>query len=126
MTHTLSSASGLEGEQLNTAIERIRFNSIMYVGFPGVQGNHENNLKRLLRDVFDKLGLDGFMSTWHSPSLTSDPIKIPREAVTILRGSGYSIPELRVSNLHSAILSKCQVTMVNRLTLRYGVGREVA
>jgi hypothetical protein len=36
--------------------------------------------------IFDKLGLDGFMDTWHFLSLTSDQIKIPREAVTKLRG----------------------------------------
>ena len=31
-------------------------------------------------DVFDKLGMDGFIDTWHALSLTSDQIKIPREA----------------------------------------------
>ncbi len=62
------------------------------------------NTLATLADIFDKLGLDGFIDAWHFLSLTSDQIKIPREAVTNLRGSGYSIPELRVLNLHSAIL----------------------
>jgi len=44
------------------------------------------NALATVTDVFDKLGLDGFMNTWHFLSLTSDPIKIPREAVTKLRG----------------------------------------
>ena len=50
--------------------------------------------------VFDKLGLDGFMDTRHGLSLTSDQIKIPREAVTNLRGKQPSLDH--ALNLHSA------------------------
>lgn len=56
------------------------------------------NAHATVTDVFDKLGLDGFMDTRHFLSLTSDQIKIPREAVTKLRGSETSIPEFRVLN----------------------------
>jgi len=44
------------------------------------------NALSTVTDIFDKLGLNGFMDTWHFLSLTSDQIKIPREAVTKLRG----------------------------------------
>jgi len=38
----------------------------------------------------------------------------PPEKPKLPRGPGYSIPEISVLNLHSAILSKCRVTMPNR------------
>ena len=49
------------------------------------------NALATVTDVFDKLGLDGFIDTWHALSLASVPIKIPREAVTKPRGSETSI-----------------------------------
>jgi hypothetical protein len=35
------------------------------------------NALATVTSVFDKLGLDGFIETWHVPSLTSDQIKFP-------------------------------------------------
>ncbi len=37
-------------------------------------------------DVFDKLGLNGFIETWHVTSLTSEQLKIPLNSARLNRG----------------------------------------